>query len=113
MTNRYEYYSPDGGRLRAERDEEGVHIETSPYGCLVEPGHLEEVVAGLRDMARQASGAPPAPSTPVDVAAVYRKLADEQDATAATDVIRRRRSIATARRVFAVELRRMAEEAGA
>lgn len=55
MTNRFEYHSSDGGRLRAERDEEGVHIETSPYGCLVEPGHLEEVVAGLRDMARQAA----------------------------------------------------------
>ena len=44
-------------------------------------------------------------------AAIYRELADQQEQTAATDVIRKRRSIATARRLFAVELRRMADEA--
>ncbi|OXS35411.1 hypothetical protein [Streptomyces sp. XY006] len=48
---------------------------------------------------------------PVSRADVYRELADQQEQTAATDVIRRRRSIATARRLFAVELRRMADEA--
>lgn len=48
---------------------------------------------------------------PADRAAVYRELADQQEQTAATDVIRRRRSIATARRLFAAELRRMAAEA--
>ncbi|MFJ8049850.1 hypothetical protein [Streptomyces luteogriseus] len=48
---------------------------------------------------------------PVPRADVYRELADQQEQTAATDVIRRRRSIATARRLFAVELRRMADEA--
>jgi hypothetical protein len=49
-------------------------------------------------------------SAPVDRAAVLRELADQQEATATTDVIRKRRSIATARRLFAVELRRMADE---
>ncbi|MBR8638657.1 hypothetical protein KEF29_03420 [Streptomyces tuirus] len=48
---------------------------------------------------------------PVSRADVYRELAHQQEQTAATDVIRRRRSIATARRLFAVELRRMADEA--
>lgn len=48
---------------------------------------------------------------PADRAAILRELADQQEQTAATDVIRRRRSIATARRLFAAELRRMADEA--
>ena len=38
------------------------------------------------------------------------ELASLQEATAATDVIRRRRSIATARRLFAVELRGLADD---
>ncbi|MGD6750961.1 hypothetical protein [Streptomyces sp. BH105] len=45
-----------------------------------------------------------------DRATIYRQLADEQERTATTDVIRRRRNIATARRLFAVELRRTADE---
>lgn len=45
-----------------------------------------------------------------DRAALLRELATQQEQTAATDVIRRRRSIATARRLFAAELRRMADE---
>lgn len=52
-----------------------------------------------------------APSVTADRAAIYRELAHLQERTAATDVIRRRRSIATGRRLFAVELRRMADEA--
>lgn len=45
------------------------------------------------------------------LAAIYRELADEQEHIATTDSIRRRRNIATARRLFAVELRRKADEA--
>lgn len=45
-------------------------------------------------------------------AEVLGKVADLQEATAAADVIRRRRSIATGRRIVAAELRRMAAEAG-
>ncbi|MFE9845816.1 hypothetical protein [Streptomyces goshikiensis] len=44
-------------------------------------------------------------------AVVYRELADLQDATAATEAIRRRRSNATVRRLLAIELRRMADNA--
>jgi hypothetical protein len=67
-----------------------------------------------RELARYRDGAdavlavlPP----PADRAAILRELADQQEQTAATDVIRRRRSIATARRLVAAELRRMADEA--
>jgi hypothetical protein len=45
-------------------------------------------------------------------AEVLAKIADLQEATAAADVIRRRRSIATGRRIVAAELRRMAAEGG-
>lgn len=46
-------------------------------------------------------------------AAVLREIATLQDQTATTDVIRKRRSIAAARRLVAVELRFMAEDAAA
>ncbi|MFI8448210.1 hypothetical protein [Streptomyces erythrochromogenes] len=120
--SRFEYTDPDGDRLIFEPDvtEDGrpallvtINLSGDEAAVHVMPDRVEEVIAGLRDMARQAGGAAPAPSAPLDMADVYRKLADEQEATAATDVIRRRRSIATARRMFAVELRRMAEGAGA
>ncbi|MFE7954413.1 hypothetical protein [Streptomyces sp. NPDC057413] len=52
----------------------------------------------------------PAPVGPPDRATVLREVAEQQEQTAVTDSIRRRRSIATARRLFAVELRRMADE---
>ncbi|MYV77752.1 hypothetical protein GT352_28040 [Streptomyces sp. SID1046] len=110
--NRFEYTDSSGDKLAVLPARNGILVEAenAPHVPL---DHVEELVAGIRDMARQAGGAAPATSAPVDMAAVYRKLADEQEATAATDVIRRRRSIATARRMFAVELRRMAEGAGA
>lgn len=57
MTNRFEYTAPDGRYLRAaDRDESGVWVATSEFGCLIPLDRVEEVVAGLRDMARQASG---------------------------------------------------------
>lgn len=57
MTNRFEYTAPDGRYLRAvDREESGVWVVTSPFGCLVELDRVEEVVAGLRDMARQTGG---------------------------------------------------------
>jgi hypothetical protein len=65
----------------------------------------------LRDLAREAAGRGAVLAAIAVGAALSWVLADEQERTAATDVIRRRRSIATARRLFAVELRRMADEA--
>jgi hypothetical protein len=73
--SRFIYTAPDGSRLVAERDETGaVHIETSTYGCAVELAHLEEVVAGLRDMARQA-GRPASGPTHADAVAMLNRMA--------------------------------------
>lgn len=44
-------------------------------------------------------------------AALLREIADEQEATATTDSIQRRRSLATARRLLAFKLRSEADEA--
>jgi len=51
-----------------------------------------------------------APVQPTDRADVLREIATTLDQLAATDVIRKRRSLATARRLLATELRRMAGE---
>lgn len=64
MTNRFEYTAPDGRYLRAaDREESGVWVATSEFGCLIPLDRVEEVVAGLRDMARQTGGQAEQPLT--------------------------------------------------
>lgn len=70
--NRFEFTDPDGDRLVAEparRDDDIPAVAlmvlngTAGGATLHVPlAHLEEVVAGLRDMARQTGGQPPVPA---------------------------------------------------
>lgn len=74
MTNRFEFVDPDGDRLfvlpgpAADGTPAiGVAVELgdAPFGVVVPLARVEEVVAGLRDMARQAGGqAAPEPVRP-------------------------------------------------
>lgn len=97
----FKAYLADRAALRDRIAEAALSAVEAALGDTLLPAAREEALAGI------AAVLPP----PVSRAAVYRELADQQEQTAATDVIRRRRSIATARRLFAVELRRMADEA--
>ncbi|WP_369778861.1 hypothetical protein [Streptomyces sp. R33] len=57
----FEYRDEDGGHFTA-KPLPGVPyilLTTDPDGCAVSLDRLEEVIAGQRDMARQAGGAPP------------------------------------------------------
>lgn len=66
MTNRFEYTDPDGDRLRVEPFPGkpaillilGTQGEDDVASLRIPTAHLEEVIAGLRDMARQAAGRP-------------------------------------------------------
>ncbi|MFD5509146.1 hypothetical protein ACFWIB_15395 [Streptomyces sp. NPDC127051] len=101
---------------RGEHEHCGPTCETEFPGSALRNFILAKGYPGtagaLDELLRRASTTGPEPLAEqpgVSRALVYRELADEQEATATTDVIRRRRSIATARRLFAVELRRKAE----
>jgi hypothetical protein len=77
--NRFEYIDPDGDRLRAEPFPGrpaillilGTQGEDDVASLRIPTAHLEEVIAGLRDMARQA-GAPARPTV-----VIHEKPADE------------------------------------
>ncbi|MFF9199993.1 hypothetical protein ACF09L_32780 [Streptomyces sp. NPDC014779] len=57
----FEYRNPaTGDRLAAAQLDGDVWLKTTPKGCPVPPEHVEEVVAGIRDAARQATGQPAA-----------------------------------------------------
>ncbi|MFD9047646.1 hypothetical protein [Streptomyces zaomyceticus] len=56
----FEYRNPtNGDRLAAIELDGDVWLKTTSKGCLVPPDRVEEVVAGIRDAARTASGQQP------------------------------------------------------
>jgi len=56
--SRFEYRDPSGGWVAATAYDTSVRVVTGIGGCRIEPDRLEEVIAGLRDMGRQAAGRP-------------------------------------------------------
>lgn len=56
MTYQYSDIDGDGITVRpAPATVGGVFIKTDPDGCYIDPDRLEELVAGIRDTARQAA----------------------------------------------------------
>lgn len=70
----------------------------------------EGVNRAVSELRRVAAEEQPAETETVDRPAVLLEIATTLDGLAETDMIRKRRSLGTARRLLAVELRRMAEE---
>ncbi|MGW2203398.1 hypothetical protein [Streptomyces sp. NPDC001774] len=62
----FEYRDEDGDELFVDRAVliPAIFIRTPPNGCVVPSGRVEEVVAGIRDAARQAAGQAPTTERP-------------------------------------------------